>query len=277
MKNMADLEISDLEKEIELEMDDSANAEQESDDDSGAEMEMGDDGESGEDKEFEAAIEDSEFESTDSGEGGDQEVPDEFAERFYELSTREFEDESDVDREVSGLLNEMERQFFFGSFKKLLKKGLKYGAKGLLKKAMKYGKGLPAFKAFKGITQLVRGDLRGALGTAASALLRMNPAAAAGLTALKGLGFNPLGDAETNRQAWNNYTSVVREAYDHLAENLSETSDEPLEASRQAATAFQTALRKVQNRTPVGVPQTGKVHRIRVRPGQKITIIIEGI
>ena len=275
MKDLDDLEMSDLEREIELEMDDSEKVEQEMSDDSGAERES-DTGESDEGKEFEGAIvlEESDFETLDLEGTVEQEPTEGYAQRFHELSAREFEDESDLDREIGGLLNEMERQYFFGGFKKMLKKGLKYGAKSLLRKALKYGKGFPAFK---GITQLARGNLKGALGTLAkqglSKVLQMHPATAAGLTALKGLGFDPLGKAEANREAWNNYSAVVREAYDHLAENLSESSDQPLEASRQAANAFQTALQKVQSQT---LPRSGKVHRIRMRPGQKITLIIEG-
>lgn len=274
MKDFADLEISDLEKEIELEMDDSINMERETGDDSGN---------AGEDRELEDAIEDvqeSESEAPDFEDfegAGEPEPTEEYAQRFYELSTREFEDESDLDREIGGLLNEMERQYFWGGFKKLLKKGVKFGAKSLLKKAMQYGKGLVPLKA---ITQLARGNLKGALGSFAKQglgmALRMHPAGAAGLTALKGLGFNPLGEAETNREAWNNYTAVVREAYDHLAQNLNESSDQPVEASRQAAAAFQSALQKVQSRTP-GDSRQRKVHRIRVRPGEKIKLIIEGV
>ena len=272
MKDFADLEISDLEKEIELEMDDSINMEGETGDDSG---------DAGQDRELEDAIEDlqeSEFEAPDFEGAAELEPTEEYAQRFYELSTRDFEDESDLDREVGGLLNEMERQYFWGGFKKLVKKGLKYGAKGLLSKAMQYGKG---FVPVKAITQLARGNLKGALGSLAKqglgAALRMHPAGAAGLTALKGLGFNPLGEAETNRDAWNNYTAVVREAYDHLAQNLNESSDQPVEASRQAAAAFQSALQKVQDRKGAGSPQNRKVHRLRVRSGQKIKLIIEGI
>lgn len=281
MKDFVDLEMSDLEKEIELEMDDSTTGEHETDDNSGEELEIDAEGESDEDRELGAAIEDlgeSQFESSDSERALEQGAPDEFAQRFYELSTRDFEDESDLDREIGGILTEMERQYFWGGVKGLFKKGLKYGVKSLRDKAMQYGKGLVPFKA---ITQLARGNLKGALGSLAKqglgAALRMHPAGAAGLSALQGLGFNPLGEAETNREAWNNYTAVAREAYDHLAQNLNESSDKPVEASRQAATAFQSALQKVQSRTSASSSQNRKVYRIRVRPGQRIKLIIQGV
>jgi len=288
MKKHSEFEISDLEREIELEMDDSSSMEHEADDDpssmeyeadddSGVDHESESDSDSTEEMEFEGMVEDSESETSDS-DGADRDATDDFAERFYELSMREFENEPDLDREIGGILNEMERQYFWGSLKKLAKKGLKYGAKRLLKKARGFAKGVPGFKS---ITQLARGNLKGALSSLAkqglSAALRMNPATAVGMTALKGLGFDPLGDSEANRGAWNNYTAVAREAYDQLAANLNESSDQPVEASRQAAAAFQTALQRApRHRGGGGMSRNGKVHRIRVRAGETITLIIEG-
>ena len=72
-----------------------------------------------------------EYEGDELGEIGEE--AGDYAERFYELSEREYESELEVDEEVNGLLNEMERDFFFGGLKKRLKKA----GKGLLKKGLK--------------------------------------------------------------------------------------------------------------------------------------------
>ena len=51
----------------------------------------------------------------------------------------------------------------------------------------------------------------------------------------------------------------------------------PHRASRQAAAAFQTALQRApRHRGGGGMSRNGKVHRIRVRAGETITLIIEG-
>ena len=50
------------------------------------------------------------------------------------------------------------------------------------------------------------------------------------------------------REAWDNFVEVSREAYQNLAQNLHENADNPLEASRLANNAFQTAVKKVQSR-----------------------------
>ena len=227
-RNQDDSYLSELERELELEMDDL-----ELENESELDEELSD-------EEFENASdyeEDSqqqEFE-LDEGETGD------YAERFYELSQMEFESESELDRELEGLLNGMERDYFFGGIKKFIKsKG-----KGLIKKGLKYAAGrVPALQALKGITQLARGNLKGSLLALAKTALAAHPAGAAALPALKALGFETSEDSEANREAWDNYVEVARESYEHLAQNLNENADSPLEASRLATNAFQTALRQ---------------------------------
>ena len=46
----------------------------------------------------------------------------EFAEQFYELGQRQFESEFEVDRELSEVLDEMEREYFLGGLVKEFKK-----------------------------------------------------------------------------------------------------------------------------------------------------------
>jgi len=194
---------------------------------------------------------------------------DPFAEKFYQLSSRTFETETELDNAVNGILNEIERDYFFkGLFKKTKKAG-----QSLLQKGLKTFKGVSAFQAAKGITQLVRGSLKGTLATLAKAALKGVEApsgvGAATLPVLSALGFEAGEEAiEQNRGAWQNFTNVCKESFDYLAKNLNENADDPLEASKLASEAFGTALRKVKSeRQSVSKQRMGKMVE---RTGQKV-------
>ncbi|HKR00635.1 MAG TPA: hypothetical protein VJT09_08175 [Pyrinomonadaceae bacterium] len=261
-RHLNDTDISEMEQDFELEMDD--------------EYEFGDDSEAGEDQELEGELE-GDYGSLAEMEGDEFEIEEEtgdeetggYADRFYELSERGYESEADMDHEVNDLLNEMERDYFFGG----LKKRLKSAGKGLLKKGLKYAAGkVPALKALQGITQLTRGNLKGFLGSLAKAgLASAIPGGMAALPALKALGFDPLGDSEANRDAWNNYVEVSREAFEYLAENLNEQADNPMEATRLATNAFRAGLKKAHGR------RHGLRHRRVIAggsPGQRRTRVV---
>jgi hypothetical protein len=164
---------------------------------------------------------------------------DPFAEKFYELSSRTFKTKTEIDLAVNGILNEIERGYFF---KGLLKKTGKSG-KTLLKKGLGTFRGVSAFQAAEGITQLVRENLKGTLGTLAKSGLKVRAGAAA-LPVLGTLGFEP---GETNRYAWQNFANVCKESFDYLASNLDEDADDPLEASKLASEAFGDALKRVKS------------------------------
>jgi uncharacterized protein YoxC len=164
---------------------------------------------------------------------------DPFAEKFYELSSRTFKTETEIDTAVNGILNEIERGYFF---KGLLKKTGKSG-KALLKKGLRTFKGVSAFQAAEGITQLVRGNLKGTLSTLAKSGLKVRAGAAA-LPVLGTLGFE---SGETNRDAWQNFVNVCKESFDYLAINLDENADDPLEANKLASEAFGDALKRVKS------------------------------
>jgi hypothetical protein len=265
VRSLNDTDMSEMEREFELEMGDDYETTEDSEavEDQELDEELGEESESL--SEF-----DEELESVEEESGG-------FADRLNELSQREYESESEVDQELNAVLNEMEQDFFFGG----LKKKLKSAGKGLLQKGLKFAAGqIPALQAFKGLTQLSRGNLKGFLGSLAkTAITSAIPGAAVALPALKALGFNPLGDSEANRNAWSNYVEVSREAYDHLAANLHENADNPLEASRLATNAFQTALKRVQSRVPSARPAGtmairagGKRRVIYLAPGQVVVV-----
>jgi hypothetical protein len=226
-------DLSELEQEFELEMD---NLEFEGE--RNMDEELGD-------EEFEGTG-DYEEDLQREFEGGDEENTD-YAERFYELSQMEHESESDLDREVHQLLNEMEQEYFsFGGLGKLAKKGWSYAKK----KGIEYAK--KRFPALQAITQLTRGNLKGLLASLAKTALAASPAGAVALPALSALGFESGEDSGANREAWDNYVGVCKEAFENLAENLNERADEPLEASRLATKAFQTALTRPRGRFQPG-------------------------
>jgi hypothetical protein len=255
--------MSDMEREFELDMDEgevtSAGDELPGELESLAGFELDEP-----EQEFEVLDEpQQELEVSLDGGGGD------FAERFYELSTRQYESGPEIDQEIDARLDELEREYFF----KGLGARLKRAGKGLLQKGLKYAAGqFPALQALQGITQLTRGNLKGLLASLAkTGLAAAVPGGAAALPALKALGFETTEDPQTNREAWNNYVEVAREAFDHLAQNLHERADDPLEASRLATTAFHHGLKRVRargNRRPAGSARV-----IRLRPGQRIVIV----
>jgi hypothetical protein len=208
--------------------------------------------------------EETEFEREYNEEMEGEELPEEkkldpFAERFYELSGRTFKTETELDSAVNRILNEIERDYFFkGLFKKTKK-----GGKLLLKKGIKTFKGVPAFQAATGITQLARGNLKGTLGTLAKAGLKEVRVGGAVLPVLGALGFEA---AEKNRDAWQNFANVCEESFDYLARNLNEKADDPLEASKLASEAFSTALKKVESERKKASVQ--RIRRVAAKPGQ---------
>jgi hypothetical protein len=240
LQDERDPQLSELERELELEMDDSM--ELEADDDLGRELEEDPEAEYEEpsDSEYE---EDSELEGPEEGEGG-------YAQRFYELSDREFESEAERDAAIDGLLGEMEREYFFGGLLKKAKNAAKRLAKKGLSMAMKAGMNLPAFQALKAVTGLSGNLLKGNLGALAKSALKTalsaHPAGAVAMQALGGLGFEAGQDEEAHREAWDNFTRVARESFEVLAETMHENADSPLEASRLAGGALQQALRRAR-------------------------------
>lgn len=267
MPRYNETDMSELEREFELEME-------------------GDEGESTPDEELESDWEAERANDEEADEESDEEWESEsveagdYAQRFYELSQREFESESELDDDVRGLVNEMERDFFWKGWKKRLKR---VGGR-LLKRGLGQLAGrLSGFKGLQALTQAARGALKGNLGglakTALTAALSAHPAGAAALPALKALGFEATEDSERNREGWENYVEVAREAFDHLGRNFDERAVDPLEASRMASTALQTGLRKVQAKVASaggGRPSSRRRRRvIRARKGDKIVILVD--
>ncbi|BCS31446.1 hypothetical protein TBR22_A06470 [Luteitalea sp. TBR-22] len=257
IRDTADL--SQLEREFELEMDDDPTG--------GLEMEL-----EADDGELDDGAAPTSYEAGDDATEG-------FAERFHELSQGSYESEHELDQDVNRLVAEMEQEFFF----KNIGARLRRAGKGLLRKGLKAAAGrIPALKALQSVTQLARGNLKGMLASLAKAgLASAIPGGAVALPALQALGF----EAETgadDREAWRTYGEVSREAFEHLAEHLHEQADTPAEASRLAAAALQAGLANAQARTRrhrrrrSGAGATGGGTRvIRLRRGERLVVTVE--
>jgi hypothetical protein len=285
-------DLSGLEREIELEMDDELERELEASDElEGAESEN-DDRERDDVLELEGGADAGsdighEFQAGDEELGhadGDRER--EYVERFLEIAAHEFESESEVDQAMNETLTDVANEYLFGS---LWKKAASFGknlAKNSVVRAL-VNKGLSVasgqFPALKAALQLAKGNLQGALlNLGKQALGTAIPGGGAALGALKALGFESAEDAQSNRTGWENYVALSREAFEHLANNVTPSADQPLEANRLAATAFQHAVRRAQARVAQGTfrhgsrrlvsGQHGRVVRHHLRPGDKIVI-----
>lgn len=270
-----ELETDDLELEEDFETDDFEFESDEESEHNDNEYEFENDFEN----EFEADYEDEpqgEYEWLEASDAG-------YAERFFELSQREFESEAEIDQAFNEILNEIDEEFFLGGVlgkaKKMAKKLAQKGT-ALAKKA---GIKLPAIEALKSMLGPAAGILKGNLGSlikpALKAALSAHPAGMAALPALKALGFESSEDMGENREAWDNYVAVAQEAFEHLAANVNENIDNPLEASRLATNAFQAGLKKVKSRKGflqqkgrAGNLRKGKVRRIYIAPGEILVI-----
>jgi len=258
-------EMSDLEREFELEMEgDDANLELSPD--RGDELEGFDDREQG----------DEELDALDHEESG-------YADRLYQLSSREYESESELDSAVHEVLNEIEQEYFFSNIRKKWDKFKKGGLGKLVQKGLKLASSqIPALQALKGVTSLARGDLKGLLASVVkTGIASAIPGGGVALSAMKNLGFQDSEVGGDNRQAWENVVGVAQEAYEHLADNLNERADDALEASRLAADAFKAGLRRAAPAArgrgfalPAG-RSAPRRHRLRVRRGDVIIIHCE--
>ena len=273
--------LSEMESEYELEMDD-----RESDYESDTEFELNEfeyegtgDYEDELSEEFEGTGDyEDELEGEFEFESDDGEAS-QYGDRFYELAQMEFESESELDQEVNGILNEMEQDFFWKAAKRFIKRR----GPGILGKLGKVALSKSPFgQAFKGFSQLAKGNLKGALAGLAKTALSAHPAMAAAMPALNALGFEASEDSGANREAWGNYAEVAREAYENLAANMNPKASNPRVASVMATRALQSALSKAGSRNsgrsyrPGGRRPRGKRRVVRLAPGEYLVVLRGG-
>ncbi|MFZ5784297.1 MAG: hypothetical protein ACOY4R_29225 [Pseudomonadota bacterium] len=223
-------------------------------------------------------------------EGSDQE----FVERFMEVASREFEAEFELDQAMNEVLDDVAQEYLFGRIlrgaRSLGRRVMKNKALGaLVRKGLRVASGhLPALKA---AMQLAQGNLQSALLNVGKQMVGTAiPGGSVALGALSALGGS---GAPAEREVWENYTQMAREAFEHLADTVNEAADQPVEASRLAANAFQHAVRRAQARAGAGrlgqpgaaggaVRGRGGARRVHLRPGEKLiisgagTIIVRG-
>jgi hypothetical protein len=263
--------MSDLEQDFELEFGDISAADRLGESgDTDEEFEASDD-QTG-DEEREAG--DGEFEGVDEELEGieESEAGSEYVERFLELSSRTYESETEIDESVNRVLGEMEREYFWGKLKSLARKGLRTGVGRLVNAAKKVATNHPLFKSLQGLTSLHRKGLRGLLGQLATAAASATPYGGAITGALKALDFQPGAAPAEQREAWENFVGVAREAYEDLAESMNETPPTIEAAQKQATRSLNNAIRSHQSS---GGRKRGRRRVIRLRPGQRVTLICE--
>jgi hypothetical protein len=178
----------------------------------------------------------------------------------------------------------MEREYLFGSLRRGLKK---LGKSSVLRSLARKGLSIAGGKLFPGLQgalQLARGNVKGALlNFGKQALGSVVPGGAVALDALKSVGLGGGEAPADDRETWENYVDIAREAYEHLADHLTPTADRPVEANRLANDAVQHALRQAQARVAGGQRSGGgrngrpaRVVRLRVAPGERIRLVIVG-
>ncbi|MCO6491912.1 MAG: hypothetical protein J5I98_26080 [Phaeodactylibacter sp.] len=306
--------MSELEREFELEMDDSSypgtdheleaelehlmaegDGEYEYDEDSAAEEY---------EHEYEEDEPQSEFEYDEDVEEGESFGQDfrPYGERLFELSLREFESESEMDDALGGIFDDMEREYFFSRAIGILKRNPI--ARSLVSKAVNAVAGsipggqvaLDAIKTMgKPLLQGIRNNWSGAVRAGAHALapdaIRM-----AGNFAGR-LGLQPGNGAAANREAFRRIAKGIQRSYEFAAGHFDHRSGDPLVASRLANRAFEAGVMPLlgQQRKPYASPTAspaGKANpyaspgkstpnprsvrtvRLQERPGEEIGKII---
>jgi hypothetical protein len=213
----------------------------------------------------------------------DDDISSEYGMRFYELSNRSFESDGDRDLAINGLLNEMERDFFFKKMFKKLKKG---GIKGVFKKALKVadfvskipgvGKMIPGLST---ITQLARGNLKGALGSLAASGLNMLAPGSGAIAApiLAGIGLKEIDDPDTvNQEWWNRFAEVAQRSMENLADNITEDVDKVMEASQASSSAFRNAVSQVNRKEYTNGKKSHRNSKhITLHRGERVVIEVE--
>jgi hypothetical protein len=271
-------DFSELEREFELQMEDAPVE--------GFELELDGDFELDHDDEYpdetEVTFEQAEeSETAPEGDYDDVQRSREFVERLREISGRQFESSAEVDEAMNEVLDDIEREYFFGP----IGRGLKNLRKSklltsLAKKGLKLGVN-KFFPGLQGALQLARGNVKRALlDFGKQAIGSVVPGGGVMLdAAAKSIGLGGSGDPAQERETWENYVGLARESYEHLADNLTPTADQPAEAIRLANNALQHAIAKAQARTISGGggrAGRGRVVRLRVAPGERIKLIITG-
>jgi hypothetical protein len=191
-----------------------------------------------------------------------------YGDRFYEIAQREAETEWEIEERVGEVLDDIEREYFFRALKR------SRFLKGLAQKALNVAKThIPALQAIQGVTQLARGNLKGALGALAKTAISMHPAGAAALQGMRALGFKGEAGEPADRDTWQRFAEFAQEAYEELARRTTLEVDNPAVAANTAHAALQTAMAKTYGGGVDGGNRSRKtVRKITIGPGEVVIL-----
>lgn len=261
MRNYSNDYLSEFESEFEAEVEDKQMS-----DENDLQMELND--------EFEDESE-LEFETDDDSEGEFEmefQTDNSYESRLYEVLNNNFESELEFENNLNEVLHEMEKDFFFGSLKKWVKK--RGGVKGLL---AKYAKKLPISGAVNAISAAARGDFRGALKNIASnGLLKTGISfLPGGGMAVKGLDFaNKFANSEAPNVSMENVEKAVavgKSAYDNLARNLVYAQTDQ-DGKNMGQKALQQAILKHRGSSKTSNRSGGRKMRIPYPVGSVVSV-----
>lgn len=269
-KQLAPYDMSQLEREFELEMGDSRGGY--SDDELERELEtmVDDDQENdtdteyeydGDDTEYAYDGDDAEYEYDGDAEGEFEVYDDEpasYAERLYEFGQREFEHEFELEAELDRVVDDMHREFFLGG---LIKKGFKSAVKLAKNNPMVkqlVDKGLRAAAGFIPGGGLALDGLKMATGLLGDGLkTRARSLASKAVKGLKDegahfgkdlaakLGINPGNSKAQNMAALSKLVDSLQRSFEFAADHVHAEVDDPIEAERLAGRAFEVGLNNV--------------------------------
>lgn len=167
--------------------------------------------------------------------------------RLYEILNSNYESELEFENNLNEVLHEMEKDYFFKSIGKWVKK--QGGVKGLL---AKYGKKMPLVSAVNAVSAASRGDFRGALKSiAGNGLLKT------GLSMIPGGGIAARGLDMANKfmneanepavpmEKVKQIVAIGKDAYNNLARNLVEAQS-PEEVKSMGKKAWQQAIQNIR-------------------------------
>lgn len=228
-------DMSDLEREFELEMDDQSYS---------GSMEEGEQEYEYDEHSFENEYNQDEYEEELEHEAEYETTS--FGERLYELSQREFESEWERNEALDEIFEDIEREYFWGKIKRAVRKVARNPiVKGLVKKGWALAsKKIPQLSALKGITQIARGNLKGAAVSMARAGVGQVIPGSAGIfdKVTSALGVSNKNRESENIEAFNHFTDGVARSYEFLADNLQIDMDDPIVANQLASRAFEAGI-----------------------------------
>ncbi len=295
-------DMSELEREFELEMDNS--------NDYGTDHELGaieaHDQEYSEDYdeneyEFDEDYTDNEYESAYEFETN-EDFPMTYGERLFEIAQREFEAEYEMDEALSQVMEDMEREYFFKNknLRNLFRKGANLVNNNAMFKNL-VDKGLSAAAGFipggtmaleavktigKPMLQGLHNNWQGAIKTGASALAP--EAAGMANRFARRLGINANLPVQHNQEVFERMAQGIQRSYEFAAQHFGDQVGDPLVASRLANRAFELGIKSaIESRSNTNVSgsnayrqsQSGvRTVRLQERPGeeiQKIVIVID--